>query len=158
MDLAHKSIDYCKDKGIKINYDPDSSTYKTFFGREIPIFFDLDNMAIGGAYYKDTKEINLNPSPKLEKIVQNLLHEIGHANTSTGNFIFTDATMIPAVYLASSWTQKMFNESSDLLSSGLSFLVFTFAFRYLISERLAEGYRLSKNILRNRRLNPCSPQ
>ena len=158
MDLAHKIVGYYRDKGINIDYDPDSSTYRTWFGREVPISFDLDSWAIRGVYWKDTKEISLDPSFKLEKIAQNLIYEIGHANTSTGNTIYTDVTMIPAVYFASLLSQKAVNDDFDPLTIGINFCVLSYTFSYLISELLAEGYRLGKNILRDRKLNSLSPQ
>ncbi|MEK6843907.1 MAG: hypothetical protein AABX83_00620 [Nanoarchaeota archaeon] len=151
MGLACEIADYYSREGIKINYDPFSSTCKTWFGACISVKFDLESRAMGGVYYKDKKEISMPYSGKIDKIAKNLLHEMGHANTSTGSNILTDATMIPAVLLATKFIEKTIYDGTDLVSAGMLFVTTTLMSRYIISELFAECYKYGKLIFRRKK-------
>lgn len=154
IDLEFKIADYYKKMGIKVNYDPNSSIYKTWFGRDVPIKFDLKGTEFySGLYDSYAKEIHVSDSDKLDEIAKTLLHEIGHANTITGSTKLTDITMIPSMLLAAKLTEEGIYNGFNLIGAGIYFVLVTLLLRESIGELLAEGYKHSKMIFRNKKDN-----
>lgn len=149
MDLSYRIKQYYDEKNIRIEYDPKDSIFKTWYGRHIPVIFDGDAGVGEACYRKDKKEIYLNPKYNIEKLADDLIHEAGYANFSTGSSVLTDISMIPSVYASAKLFEHLINRGINPVIAAILPLCTVMVLRYFVSEFIAESYSLSKKLLRN---------
>ena len=147
MSLAHKIDQWYKEEGIRLNFDPDKSIYRTWFGREVPVIFD-DKIKIPRYYPIHTKIIlPLNDTPK--EAAKSLIHEAGHANVLIGKYPWVDWTFLLSTVLPIYFLGYPEIDNGDLFDIAKESLIYAseiYITWQIVNEVLAESYRRFKLI------------